>query len=90
MNEAGEDAGHAQTAQEAQPSTLKGDTAANASNYDAAKARKSKKRTDSEVWQEKLLRCLEPVDVQQEPGQERLHRVCPLHCCFTNEGKFVT
>ena len=35
----------------------------NAENYDATKARKSKKRTETEVWQDKILKCLEPVDV---------------------------
>ena len=47
----------------AQPSTSTENAHANASNYDASKARKSKKRADSEVWQEKILRCLEPVEV---------------------------
>ena len=37
----------------------------NAENYDATKARKSKKSTETEVWQDKILKCLEPVDVPQ-------------------------
>ena len=47
----------------AQPSTSTENAHANASNCDVSKARKSKKRADSEVWQEKILRCLEPVEV---------------------------
>ena len=56
----------------AQPSTSTENTHANASNYDASKARKSKKRADSEVWQEKILRCLEPVEVPKpEPAPKK-------------------
>ena len=43
--------------------------ATNASNYDATKAQKSKRKSDSEVWQDKILRCLEPVDVP-EPAKK--------------------
>ena len=49
---------------DAQPSTSTTNVL-NAENYDAAKARKSKKRTETEVWQDKILKCLEPVDVPQ-------------------------
>ena len=50
---------------EVQPSTStsNGNNIMQVSNYDATKARKSKKRAKTEVWQEKILRCLEPVDV---------------------------
>ena len=43
---------------EAQPSTStsNGKNVMQASNYDATKARKSKKRAETEVWQEKILR----------------------------------
>ena len=47
------------------PSTSNASNIMQASNYDATKARKSKKRAETEVWQEKILRCLEPVDVPQ-------------------------
>ena len=52
---------------EAQPSTstFNGKNVMQASNYDATKARKSKKRGETEVWQEKILRCLEPVEAPQ-------------------------
>ena len=52
---------------EVQPPTLtsNGNNVMQASNYDATKARKSKKRAETEVWQEKILRCLEPVDAPQ-------------------------
>ena len=52
---------------EAQPLTWtsNGKNVRQASNYDANKARKSKKRAETEVWQEKILRCLEPVEAPE-------------------------
>ena len=50
---------------QASTSTSNGNNVMQASNYDATKARKSKKRAETEVWQEKILRCLEPVDAPQ-------------------------
>ena len=47
------------------PSTSNASNVMQASNYDATKARKSKKRAETVVWQEKILRCLEPVDAPQ-------------------------
>ena len=70
-SENGEGAGDAAAAAEGQDevqpstSTSNGNNVMQASNYDATKARKSKKRAETEVWQEKILRCLEPVDVPQ-------------------------
>ena len=55
----------------AQPSTSTENAHANASNYDVSKARKSKKRADSEVWQEKILRCLEPVEVPKPEAPKK-------------------
>ena len=65
--DAGDAAAAAEGQDEVQPSTStsKGNNVMQASNYDATKARKSKKRAKTEVWQEKKLRCLEPVDVPQ-------------------------
>ena len=61
------DAAAAEAQDEVQPSTStsNGKNIMQASNYDATKARKSKKRDKTEVWQEKILRCLEPADVPQ-------------------------
>ena len=64
-NQGGGDAAHAEGEEEVQPTTSNGNNIMQASNYDATKARKSKKRAETEVWQEKILRCLEPVDVPQ-------------------------
>ena len=50
---------------QASSSTSNGKNLMQASNYDATKARKSKKRAKPEVWQEKILRCLEPVEAPQ-------------------------
>ena len=61
------DAAAAEGQDEAQASTLtsNGNNVMQASNYDATKARKSKKRAETEVWQEKIWRYLEPVDAPQ-------------------------
>ena len=61
------DAAAAEGQDEAQPSssTSNGNNIMQASNYDATKVRKSKKRAETEIWQEKILRCLEPVEVPQ-------------------------
>ena len=68
-NEAGGDATAVQGGQDAEPEASASKGNANASNYDATKVRKSKRRTDSEVWQDKILKCLEPVDVP-EPAKK--------------------
>ena len=72
-NQAVGDAALVQGPHDAQPSTSNGNTVhpTNASNYDASKARKSKKRVETEVWQEKLLRCLEPADVPQPQAAKK-------------------
>ena len=69
-DQAGGDAPPVERGQDAEPqsSTSKGETS-NASNYDATKARKSKRKSDSEVWQDNILRCLKPVDVP-EPAKK--------------------
>ena len=77
---------------EAQPSTStsNGKNVMQASNYDATKARKSKKRAETEVWQEKILRCLEPVEAPQaETPKKRLHRPGFSNIWYADERESV-
>ena len=71
-------------------STCNGKNVLQASNYDATKARKSRKRAETEVWQDKILRCLEPVDAAQaETPKKRLHRPGSSNIGYADEGEFV-
>ena len=56
--------------EEVRPSTST--STSNADNYDATKARKSKRKSEGEGWQDKILKCLEPVDVPETPKKDYL------------------
>ena len=62
---AGDAAAEGQDEVQPSPSTSNASNVMQASNYDATKAESPKNRAKTKVWQEKILRCLEPVDVPQ-------------------------